>query len=101
VTSEAFADGGAIPVEHAGKRAGGRQVSPPLTWTAPPPGTAELLLVMEDVDVPHHYVFQLFALGAPAAADEERAGDAKPRALLAAVAGPVLARGRLTGVYER
>jgi hypothetical protein len=52
VTSAAFADGAAIPVEHAGKRAGGRQVSPPLSWTAPPPGTAELLLVMEDVDAP-------------------------------------------------
>ncbi len=52
VTSAAFGDGAAIPVEHAGKRAGGRQVSPPLSWSAPPPGTAELLLVMEDVDAP-------------------------------------------------
>ena len=156
VTSAAFADGAAIPVEHAGKRAGGRQISPPLSWTAPPAGTAELLLVMEDVDVPmgspfvhcvalispevpaldpgaldgnqpavgvrvlrsdmgrgyvgpapikghgpHHYVFQLFALATPAVDDYEQAASAKPRVLLAAVAGPVLARGRLTGVYER
>lgn len=156
VTSPAFADGAAIPVEHAGKRAGGRQVSPPLSWTAPPAGTAELLLVIEDVDAPmgspfvhcvalispevpaldpgaldgrqpavgvrvlrstmgrgyvgpepikghgaHHYVFQLFALGAPAVAGQEQAADARPRALLASIAGPVLARGRLTGVYER
>jgi phosphatidylethanolamine-binding protein (PEBP) family uncharacterized protein len=52
VTSEAFGDGTAIPVEHAGKRVGGRELSPPLAWTAPPPGTAELLLVIEDLDVP-------------------------------------------------
>jgi phosphatidylethanolamine-binding protein (PEBP) family uncharacterized protein len=157
VRSEAFGDGEAIPAEHAGKRAGGRNVSPPLAWTAPPPGTAELLLVVEDVDVPmrspfvhgvariaadvralpagglaaaapapgvrvlrsgmgrgylgpepikghgpHRYVFQLFALAAPAVADGDPAGEgARPRALLAAVAGPVLARGRLTGVYSR
>jgi Raf kinase inhibitor-like YbhB/YbcL family protein len=157
VTSEAFGDGEAIPAEHAGKRAGGRNLSPPLAWTAPPPGTAELLLVIEDVDVPmrspfvhcvariaaevtelpagglaaadpapgvrllrsgmgrgylgpepikghgpHRYVFQLFALATPAvAAADPAAGRARPRALLAAVAGPVLARGRLTGVYSR
>jgi phosphatidylethanolamine-binding protein (PEBP) family uncharacterized protein len=52
LTSEAFGDGQAIPAEHAGKRAGGRNVSPPLAWTAPPRGTAELLLLVEDVDVP-------------------------------------------------
>ncbi|HXC81771.1 MAG TPA: YbhB/YbcL family Raf kinase inhibitor-like protein [Trebonia sp.] len=157
LTSEAFGDGQAIPAEHAGKRAGGRNVSPPLAWTAPPPGTAELLLLVEDVDVPmrspfvhgvariaadvralpagglaaadpapgvrvlrsgmgrgylgpepikghgpHRYVFQLFALAAPAVADGDPAAErARPRALLAAVAGPVLARGRLTGVYSR
>ena len=43
----------------------------------------------------------VFALAAPAAADMNWADSAKPRALLAAVAGPVLGRGRLTGVYER
>jgi phosphatidylethanolamine-binding protein (PEBP) family uncharacterized protein len=41
-----------MPREHAGKRAGGDNQSPPLSWTAPPPGTAELLLVIEDVDAP-------------------------------------------------
>ena len=43
----------------------------------------------------------VFALAPPAAADMNWADSAKPRALLAAVAGPVLGRGRLTGVYER
>jgi Raf kinase inhibitor-like YbhB/YbcL family protein len=157
VSSGAFGDGEAIPAEHAGKRAGGRNVSPPLAWTAPPAGTAELLLVVEDVDVPmrtpfvhcvariaadvgavpagglaaadpapgvrvlrsgmgrgylgpepikghgpHRYVFQVFALAAPTvAAGDPAAERARPRALLAAVSGPVLARGRLTGVYSR
>lgn len=156
VTSAAFGDGAAIPVEHAGKRVGGQELSPPLAWSAPPAGTAEQLLVIEDVDAPmgspfvhcvaliapeeselapgalsarspgdgvrvlrstmghgyvgpapikghgpHRYVFQVFALGASAAADAAAAASAKPRALLAAVSGPVLARGRLTGVYER
>jgi len=50
---------------------------------------------------PHRYVFQVFAMGAPVAADRNWAESAKPRALLAAVTGPVLGRGRLTGVYER
>jgi phosphatidylethanolamine-binding protein (PEBP) family uncharacterized protein len=156
VTSGAFGDGMAIPVAYAGKRVGGRELSPPLAWTAPPAGTAELLLVVEDIDVPmptpfvhcvalvsaevpeldagaldgrqpavgvrvlrsgmgrgyigpapikghgpHRYVFELFALGAPAAGDQPGADNARPRALLAAIPGPVLGRGRLTGVYER
>lgn len=153
LSSEAFADGAPIPVEYASKRAGGRETSPPLSWSAAPAGTAELLLVMEDIDVPmrrafthvaalveptvtalpagalnpastldgvrllrstmgrgylgpvpvrghgpHRYVFQLFALPVPLARDSTSAG---PRAFLGAVRGPVLARGRLTGTYER
>ncbi len=157
LTSDAFADGEAIPAEHAGKRAGGKNVSPQLSWNAPPAGTAELLLVVEDTDVPmprpfahcvalieprvqelppgglaarnpaagvrvlrsgmgrgylgpepikghgpHRYTFQLFALATAAAADDGAAAErARPRALLSAVPGPVLARGRLTGIYER
>lgn len=156
--SRDFADGGALPRQHAAKAAGGADTSPHLAWTAPPAGTAELLLVVEDIDVPlprpaahcvalldpalthldpgalaarhpaagvrllrstigrgyhgpapikghgpHAYVFQLFALaapvaGAPGAAPPDRL---RPRTLLAAVSGPVLARGRLTGTYER
>jgi Raf kinase inhibitor-like YbhB/YbcL family protein len=153
LSSQAFEDGAPIPVEHAGRRAGGRETSPPLSWSPAPEGTAELLLVIEDVDIPmgkpfvhlaalieptvtalapgalkqasapegvrllkstmgrgyigpspikghgpHRYVFELFALPAPA---PENAATVRPRALLAAVPGPTLARGRLTGTYER
>lgn len=52
---------------------------------------------------PHRYVFQLFAL--PTAITPAEGGAtleaAKPRAVLAAASGPVLARGRLDGLYTR
>ncbi|MEC3992566.1 YbhB/YbcL family Raf kinase inhibitor-like protein [Actinacidiphila sp. DG2A-62] len=156
--SRDFADGAALPRQHAARAAGGSDTSPHLAWTAPPPGAAELLLVVEDIDVPlprpvahcvalldpalrhldpgaldahrpgagvrllrstigrgyhgpapikghgpHAYVFQLFALAAPVAGAPGAAPPdwPRPRALLAAVTGPVLARGRLTGTYER
>jgi phosphatidylethanolamine-binding protein (PEBP) family uncharacterized protein len=159
LTSPDFADGGPIPLEHAGKRIGGKDRSPGLTWSRPPGDTAQLLLVIEDIDVPmakpfvhgvalidpagldstghlpvdalsahrpaagvrmlrssvgrgyrgpgpvkghgpHRYVFELFALSdtvaGPVAPDQ-----AKPRAFLSSVTAPVVARGRLTGSYER
>lgn len=52
---------------------------------------------------PHRYVFQLFAL--PAAITSAEGGTAldtaRPRAVLASVTGPALARGRLDGLYTR
>jgi Raf kinase inhibitor-like YbhB/YbcL family protein len=153
LTSQAFTDGGAIPVEQAGRRAGGQNVSPELSWTQVPDGCGQLLLVIEDIDAPtpkpfvhcvalidvsrstlepgalsagqpgtgvqvlrsgmgrgylgpepikghgpHRYVFQLFALAAALTATPEQA---RPREVLGTVGGPVLARGRLTGTYER
>ncbi|BBB02099.1 hypothetical protein RVR_9819 [Actinacidiphila reveromycinica] len=52
LTSRAFAEGESLPLEQCEKRIGGKNVSPHLTWTAPPAGTAQLLLVVEDIDVP-------------------------------------------------
>lgn len=161
LTSQAFTDGGSIPLEHAGNRAGGQNVSPDLAWSAVPDGCAQLLLVIEDIDAPmpkpfvhcvalidpsrpvvtptaldaaalsatapgagvqilrsgmgrgylgpepikghgpHRYVFQLFALPTAMTVTGTALAQAKPRAVLAAVSGPVLARGRLTGSYER
>ncbi|MET7740879.1 YbhB/YbcL family Raf kinase inhibitor-like protein [Streptomyces sp. NPDC005385] len=158
LTSRHFGDGEAMPAAHAEKYAGGDNLSPHLAWTPPPPETAQLLLVVEDIDVPvgkpavhclalvdpasghleagalnarepapgvrllkstigrgyhgpapvkghgpHHYVFQLFALaapvdGGPGATSVDRA---RPRTLLPAITAPALARGRLTGVFER
>jgi phosphatidylethanolamine-binding protein (PEBP) family uncharacterized protein len=162
VTSQHFAEGAAIPAEHAGKRIGGKNLSPHLAWTPPPASTAQLLLVVEDLDVPmpkpavhclvlidpsrletynqldpgalsaqkpatgvrvlrstvgrgyhgpepikghgpHRYTFQLFALTAPLGETSVgRALDkARPRALIRAITTEVVARGRLTGTFER
>lgn len=162
LSSSAFGDGGAIPREHAGKRVGGRNISPTITWGELPPDTVQLLIVVEDVDAPtskpfvhcvalvsprlagdeglaagalakvepgggvtllrsqfgsgyrgpepikghgpHRYVFQVFALGTalPKTVDDLPISRLPPRTVLAAVpGGTVLARGRMTGTYER
>jgi len=50
---------------------------------------------------PHRYVFQLFALAEPLSIGSKGgAEEAPPRKVLAA-AGPVLARGRIDGFYQR
>src|ERR1035437_4091298 len=50
VTSEAVGEGQSTPREHAGKRVGGRNLSPDLSWSPPPPETTELVLGAEDLD---------------------------------------------------
>lgn len=52
VSSQDFEDGGPMPRAHTAKQIGGDNLSPRLAWSAPPPGTAQLLLVVEDIDVP-------------------------------------------------
>jgi len=47
-----FEDQGTIPTVHAGKRAGGTDLSPALTWSPAPEGTAQWLPVIEDPDAP-------------------------------------------------
>jgi hypothetical protein len=162
VTSEHFTHGEPMPLEHAGKLVGGSDLSPHLSWSPPPPDTAQLLLIVEDTDVPtakpavhclalidparltppdqlpagalsarqpaagvqvlrstigrgyhgpgpikghgpHHYTFQLFALAADIrdTAGEVAPERARPRSLLSSVQPAVLARGRITGTYER
>ena len=62
--SEAFEDGGTIPIVHSCE---GDNLSPPLSWSRVPPEAAELALVVGDPDadggVFHHWV----VLGIPAA----------------------------------
>lgn len=52
VTSQDFTDNATLPLHHSGTRVGGKNVSPQLSWGATPAETAELLLVVEDIDVP-------------------------------------------------
>jgi Raf kinase inhibitor-like YbhB/YbcL family protein len=161
LTSRNFVDGFAIPLEQAGRRAGGQNVSPELSWTEVSADCKQLLLVIEDIDAPmlkpfvhcvalidparavvsqstlqegalsasepgigvqvlrsgmgrgylgpepikghgpHRYVFQLFALPVAMTTVSTALDQAQPRAVLGAATGPVLARGRLTGTYER
>lgn len=49
ITSPAFHHGGAIPAKHT---CDGSDVSPPLAWTAGPPGTESFALVVDDPDAP-------------------------------------------------
>jgi Raf kinase inhibitor-like YbhB/YbcL family protein len=51
LTSPAFGHGTPIPERHRG-RIFGPNISPALTWTTPPAGTVELLLIAQDPDVP-------------------------------------------------
>ena len=51
VTSSAFADGDAMPASCAGKGVGDN-TSPPLRWDGLPPETRQVVLIIDDVDVP-------------------------------------------------
>jgi len=49
--SHSFNDGQSIPIAHAGNGVGANH-SPALSWRNVPPGTQELVLVVEDADAP-------------------------------------------------
>lgn len=49
--SPAFGDGAPMPRRYAGSGVGDN-ISPPLGWSHVPPGTAELVLIMQDPDAP-------------------------------------------------
>jgi Raf kinase inhibitor-like YbhB/YbcL family protein len=51
LTSPAFDHGTPIPDKHRG-RLRGPNISPALNWTPPPAGTVELVLIVQDPDVP-------------------------------------------------
>jgi Raf kinase inhibitor-like YbhB/YbcL family protein len=51
LTSEQFSVGGLIPFRHAGPGVG-ENVSPSLSWSTPPTGTKEIVLIIEDQDAP-------------------------------------------------
>lgn len=51
LASPAFDHGTPIPERHRGRLLGAN-ISPALSWTPPPPGTAELVLMVQDPDVP-------------------------------------------------
>jgi Raf kinase inhibitor-like YbhB/YbcL family protein len=61
ISSSAFATGENIPVMYT---CDGQSISPPLTWSEGPPGTASFALILEDPDAPvknftHWVIFNL------------------------------------------
>ncbi len=63
VSSTAFQANGTIPVRYTCK---GQNVSPPLRWSAPPSGTSELALVVDDPDAPGGTFVHWVLYGIPA-----------------------------------
>lgn len=47
--SSVFSSGGLIPTKYTCE---GDNISPPLSWDAPPPGTGSFILIVEDPDAP-------------------------------------------------
>ncbi|MET7568324.1 YbhB/YbcL family Raf kinase inhibitor-like protein [Streptomyces sp. NPDC005492] len=83
LTSQDFSDGEAMPLKHCAKSVDGADLSPHLAWSPLPSGTAQLLLVVEDIDVP---------IAKPAvhclALIDPRAGHLEPGALSSRQPGP-------------
>ncbi|WP_328619338.1 YbhB/YbcL family Raf kinase inhibitor-like protein [Streptomyces sp. NBC_00354] len=117
LTSAVFADHAEIPRRYSGE---GEDVSPPLTWTAAPEGTAELLLLCEDPDAPgptflHWLVTGIDPwTGGVEEGQEPHGGTSWPngfalsqsvrlhdRPSADAVQGKELASGTLVGTYQR
>jgi Raf kinase inhibitor-like YbhB/YbcL family protein len=63
VSSTAFQPGAPIPVRYTCK---GDNLSPPLRWSAPPAGTVELALVVDDPDAPGGTFVHWVLAGIPA-----------------------------------
>jgi Raf kinase inhibitor-like YbhB/YbcL family protein len=78
VTSSAFADGGAVPVRYTCK---GDNLSPPLKWSAPPAGTTQLALVVDDPDAPGGTFVHWVLTGMPAGQTELASNAVPPGAV--------------------
>lgn len=85
LTSTAFGEGEAIPARHAGRRAGGDNLSPDLAWTGVPDDTARLLLVIEDADSPSSRPF----VHCVAVIDPSRPGVSPGELAATGASGPV------------
>ncbi|RKN39534.1 YbhB/YbcL family Raf kinase inhibitor-like protein [Streptomyces hoynatensis] len=73
--STAFADQAPIPHRFARE---GENISPPLTWSDPPAGTRELVLMCEDPDAPSGTFLHWLVTGIDPASRGVAAGDTPP-----------------------
>lgn len=76
LTSSAFPAGGRIPARYTCE---GEDLSPPLAWSDPPPGTRSLALVVEDPDAPGRTFTHWLAWGIDPVARGLGEGEAAPR----------------------
>jgi Raf kinase inhibitor-like YbhB/YbcL family protein len=75
LTSNAFADGEAIPERHS---CDGDDLSPPLGWTAPPAGTVSLALCVDDPDAGRYPFTHWLAWGLAPTAGGLGEGESAP-----------------------
>ena len=75
LTSTAFDDGGEIPRRHTCE---GDDVSPPLTWSEVPEGTASLALIVDDPDAPSGTFVHWLAWGIDPGASGLEEGESAP-----------------------
>lgn len=75
LTSGAFAEGQAIPRRHSCE---GEDLSPPLSWSEVPEGTAALALIVDDPDAPVGVFTHWLGWGLDPAAGGLREGEAAP-----------------------
>jgi Raf kinase inhibitor-like YbhB/YbcL family protein len=82
VESPAFPNEGRIPEKYAGR---GENSSPPLAWRGVPPGTKEVVLLMDDPDAPGSRPFVhwfVYGIDPSSGGIEEGAGSDPPKAAL-------------------
>ena len=63
VTSKSFPSGGQIPIDYT---CDGKNISPQLTWSAPPAGTKSLVVMLDDPDAPGGTLTQWIVFDLPA-----------------------------------
>jgi len=78
LSSSAFKDGARIPRKYT---CDGEDVSPPLSWTAPPAKTAELALICDDPDAPRGTFTHWVLYGLPASTASLQENVAKTETL--------------------
>ncbi len=76
LTTSAFEAQGRIPARYTCE---GEDVSPPLSWTSPPPGTRSLALIVEDPDAPGRTFTHWLAWGIDPARGSLGEGERAPR----------------------
>jgi Raf kinase inhibitor-like YbhB/YbcL family protein len=88
LTSTAFAQGQPIPRKYTGE---GANVSPPLSWSALPQGTKELVLICDDPDAPGgtwvHWVVYKVPAAATGLPEDVASSDPRPPELEGIVQG--------------